>query len=80
MQCVSEPGNPLYQMCTYYNILVYGLDVIYLSGASLSLSLSLQRTSVHTLSPHSKILLYLSMRLANSLVVCWNVVVYRGTF
>lgn len=32
IQCVSEPGNPLYQMCTYHDILVYGLDVIFLSG------------------------------------------------
>lgn len=37
MQCMEEPGNPLYKMCTYHNILVYGLDVIYLSGASPSL-------------------------------------------
>ena len=33
MQCVSEPGNPLHQMCAYRNILVYDLDIIYLSGA-----------------------------------------------
>ncbi|KAK9860440.1 hypothetical protein WJX84_005466 [Apatococcus fuscideae] len=37
VECVSEPGNPLYQMCTYHNIIVYGLDVIYISDVPVEL-------------------------------------------